>query len=101
MSFHKQIEQQLSQEFSPKEATILIDYQDAGFYGRQLQAMEMGRQFAIAWKAVAGLVTKLGNISYRQNIDNLPNYLRQDVGLNLISGSLNGSFSGTSSRGYM
>lgn len=43
MSFHKKIEQQLARKFSPKEETILIDYQDAVFYGRRLQAKEMGR----------------------------------------------------------
>ena len=43
MSFHKQIERQLAQEFSPNEATILVDYNDAVYYGRRLQALEMER----------------------------------------------------------
>jgi hypothetical protein len=97
MSFHKKIEEQLAQEFSPKEETILIDYQDAVFYGRRLQALEMGRLIALAWQAVVSGLKGLSQVSYRQNTDSLPNYLRQDVGLGPISGEVNT----TASRGYI
>ena len=97
MSFHKKIEQQLARKFSPKEETILIDYQDAVFYGPRLQAKEMGRLLAIAWKAVTAWVKGLANVSRPRNIDKLPNHLRQDIGLAPAVGSVNN----TASRGYI
>ena len=97
MSFHKKIEQQLARKFSPKEETILIDYQDAVFYGRRLQAKEMGRLLAIAWKAVTAWVRGSANVSRSRNIDKLPNHLRHDIGLTPAIGSVNN----TASRGYI
>jgi hypothetical protein len=86
MSFHKQIERQLAQDFSPREETVLVDYNDVVFYGRRLQALEMGRLLAIAGRAVANAVKRLFSVDKRSNIANLNGHLRQDIGLGRIDG---------------
>ena len=80
MSFHKQIERQLEQEFSPKEPTILVDYHDAVFYGRRLQALEMGRILKLAASALWRGIKRLLPTNPRST-DNLDQHLRQDIGL--------------------
>jgi hypothetical protein len=92
MSFHKQIERQLAQDFSPNEETILVDYQDAVFHGRRLQAWEMGRLFMLAGRAVMSALKHLIK-PRRPIVANLDDHLRQDIGL--TSAGL------TKDRGYL
>ncbi|NQV58399.1 MAG: hypothetical protein HQ502_01955 [Alphaproteobacteria bacterium] len=87
MSFHKQIERQLAQEFSPNEATILVDYNDAVFYGRRLQALEMGRLFGLAGRAVVKGVKGLFQLNRQTRIATLNDHMRRDIGMSPIGGS--------------
>ena len=50
--FREQVEHQLAKHYSPEEETILVDYNDAIFYGRRLQAMEMGRLIGLGRHAL-------------------------------------------------
>ncbi len=93
MSFHKQIERQLTQEFSPSEATILVDYNDVVFYGRRLQALEMGRLFVLAGRAVVSGFKRLLPTNRQAYIASLNDHMRQDIGLYPVSGSIG--------RGYL
>ena len=92
MSFHKQIERQLAQDFSPNEPTILVDYQDAVFYGRRLQAWEMGRILTYAVTAIWRGIKRLLRPG-PPTVSSLNKHLRQDVGLT--------SDSATNGRGYL
>ena len=80
MSFQKQIERQLAQEFSPSEPTILVDYQDAVIYGRRLQAWQMGRLFMLAGRTVLTALKRV--INRRPALANVDKHLRRDIGLN-------------------
>ena len=87
MSFHKEIERQLAQDFSPGEATILVDYNDAVFYGRRLQALEMGRLFSLAGHALVTGVKRLFPGNRQARITALNDHMRQDIGMGPIGGS--------------
>ncbi|MDA1099711.1 MAG: hypothetical protein O2967_12080 [Proteobacteria bacterium] len=87
MSFHKQIERQLAREFSPSEATILVDYNDAVFYGRRLQALEMGRLFGLAGRAMAKGFKRLLSPNREARLTSLNDHMRQDIGLAPTGGS--------------
>ncbi len=93
MSFHKQIERQLAQDFSPKEETVLIDYNDVVFHGRRLQALEMGRLLTIALRAVANAVKRLIPTDRGSKFANLNEHLRRDIGVSTSNGF--------GSRGYL
>ncbi len=97
MSFQKQIEKQLAQEFSPKQTPIVLNYDEAVHLGRRLHDQEMHRLLSLAWHAFTAAVKRLAKASHQRSIDSLPNYLRQDIGLRPFDGSVNG----TTSRGYM
>ncbi len=84
MSFHKQIERQLAQEFSPSEATILVDYNDAVFYGRRLQALAMGRLLGVAGRAVAKGFKSLLPTNRQSSVGALNDHIRQDIGMSPI-----------------
>ena len=94
MSFHKKIEEQLAREFSTNEATDLIDYQDAVFYGRQLQAAEMSRVFGLGWKGAVKAAKGFVKAFRQAPIASLDNHIRQDIGLAPKNGA-------TAGRGYM
>jgi|TARA_B100000315_G_scaffold224143_1_gene229443 predicted DNA-binding transcriptional regulator len=87
MSFHKQIERQMAQEFAPNQATILVDYNDVVFYGRRLQAQEMGRLFGLAVRAVVKGVKWLYRMGHQNRIASMNDYMRRDIGLSPIGGS--------------
>ena len=87
MSFYKQIERQLAQDFSPREATTLVDYNDVVFYGRRLQALEMGRLFGLAGRALAKGMKRLFQGNRQNRITALNDHIRQDIGLSPIGGS--------------
>lgn len=92
MSFHKQIERQLAQDFSPKEATILVDYNDAVYYGRRLQALEMGRLIGLAWRALTNGLKSLLQAHSESRIATMNDHMRQDIGLSPIGGSTGRGF---------
>lgn len=92
MSFHKQIERQLEQDFSPNEATILVDYNDAVFYGRRLQAQEMGRLIGLAFRGLKGAVQSVFQASGKRRVANLNDHMRRDIGLSPIGGSTGRGF---------
>jgi hypothetical protein len=93
MSFHKQIERQLAQEFSPNEATILVDYNDAVYYGRRLQALEMGRIIGIAVRAVLSGLGRLFQIGRQTPRISTNDHLRRDIGLDPVNSA--------TTRGYL
>ena len=97
MSFHTQIEQQLAQDFSTKGETILVDYQDAVFYGRRLQAAEMSRLFGLAFHGIVNGVTGFFKSFNNAPIATVDNHIRQDIGLR----PTNVGAAGTEGRGYM
>jgi hypothetical protein len=92
MSFQKKIERQLAQEFSPNEATILVDYDEAVLYGRRLQAQEIGRLIGLAVRAVAKGVKALYRMGRVNRITAMNDHMRQDIGLSPIGGSTGRGF---------
>jgi len=57
--FREQVEHQLAKHYSPKEETILVDYNNAIFYGRRLQALEMGRLIGLGKQALGNWLSSI------------------------------------------
>ncbi len=86
LRFRQQVEHQLTRNFSPEEETILMDYNDAIFYGRRLQALEMGRLIGLAWRGLVNRLEALKRIYQNQRSINMlyqmDDHLLKDIGIN-------------------
>ena len=86
LRFRQQVEHQLARGFSPEEETILVDFNDAIFYGRRLQALEMGRLIGLAWRGLVNRLEALKRIYRNQQSINMlykmDDHLLKDIGIN-------------------
>ena len=86
LRFRQQVEHQLARSFSPEEETNLVDYNDAIFYGRRLQALEMGRLIGLAWRGLVNRLEALKRIYRNQQSINMlykmDDRLLKDIGIN-------------------
>ena len=86
LRFRQQVEHQLTKNFFPEEETILMDYNDAIFYGRRLQALEMGRLIGLTWRGLVNRLEALKRIYRNQQSINMlykmDDRLLKDIGIN-------------------
>ena len=66
--FRERVEYQLAKHYSPKEETILVDYNDAIFYGRRLQALEMGRLIGLGRHALNNWLSSIRHSFQNQRV---------------------------------
>ena len=86
LRFRQQVEHQLARSFSPEEETNLVDYNDASFYGRRLQALEMGRLIGLAWRGLVNRLEALKRLHRNRRamamLYQLDDHLLKDIGIN-------------------
>ena len=85
MRVRQQVQPQLATSFPTENETILVDYNDAIYHGRRLQAQEMGRLIGLVWRGLENRLEVLKRLQRNQRtmtmVNKMGDHLLKDIGI--------------------